>query len=90
VAFAAGLRGTILRPAAYEVRGEFVARAAPDLILVRHEAVSGLGMTAMEQMAVTATPAQLDPLVLRPGDRIRMAVRPEGDRLTLVWIRKDA
>jgi Cu/Ag efflux protein CusF len=81
VAFAAGLWGTILRPAAYEVQGEFVARAAPDLILVRHEAVSALGMSSMEQMAVSVTPAQVDALDLRPGDRVRLAVRQEGERL---------
>jgi hypothetical protein len=81
VAFAAGLWGTILRPAAYEVQGEFVARAAPDLILVRHEAVSALGMSSMEQMAVSVTPAQVDALSLEPGDRLRLAVRQEGDRL---------
>ena len=81
MAFAAGLWGTILRPAAYEVQGEFVARAAPDLILVRHEAVSALGMSSMEQMAVSVTPAQVDPLALKPGDRLRLAVRQEGDRL---------
>lgn len=81
MAFAAGLWGTILRPAAYEVQGEFVARAAPDLILVRHEAVSALGMSSMEQMAVSVTPAQVDALSLEPGDRLRLAVRQEGDRL---------
>lgn len=86
IAFAAGLWGTILRPAAYEVQGEFVARAAPDLILVRHEVIAGLGMAAMEQMAVSVTPDQVDPLELKPGDRLRLAVRQEGDELRLVRI----
>ena len=85
--FAAGLWGTVLRPAAYEVQGEVVARAAPDLLLVRHEAIAGLGMAAMETMAVSATPTQLDPLNLKPGDRVRLAVRPRGDDLALVWIK---
>jgi Cu/Ag efflux protein CusF len=88
VAFAAGLWGTIVRPAAYEVRGEFVARAAAGVILVRHEAVSALGMSAMEMMAITADPALVDPLGLRPGDRVRLAVRPRGDDLVLVWIER--
>jgi Cu/Ag efflux protein CusF len=88
VAFAAGLWGTIVRPAAYEVRGEFVARAAPGVILVRHEAVSALGMSAMEMMAITADPALVDPLSLRPGDRVRLAVRSRGDDLVLVWIER--
>ena len=78
VAFAAGLWGTVLRPPAYEVQGQVLARAAPDLLLVRHEAIAGLGMRAMETMAVSATPAQLDPLDLKPGDRVRIAARPSS------------
>ena len=88
IAFAAGLWGTILRPAAYEVQGEFVARATPDLILVRHETVAVLGMSAMEQMAVSVTPTQIDPLGLKAGDRLRLAVRPDGDRLVLLRIER--
>ena len=86
--FAAGLWGTVLRPAAYEVQGEFVARAAPDLILVRHEAVSALGMSSMEQMAVSVVPGPVDALGLRPGDRLRLAVRQEGDRLVALRIER--
>ena len=71
------------------MRGEFIARPRQGLILVRHEAISGLGMRAMEMMAVAGTPTQLDPLDLRPGDRVRLAVRPDGDDVTLVWIRKE-
>ena len=88
IAFAAGLWGTILRPAAYEVQGEFVARAAPDLIVVRHETIAVLGMSAMEQMAVSVTPAQIDRLDLKPGDRVRLAVRQQGDELRLVRIER--
>jgi Cu/Ag efflux protein CusF len=88
VAFAAGLWGTVLRPAAFEVQGEFVARAGPDLILVRHEPVAGLGMSAMEQMAVSVSPAQVDPHRLQPGDRVRLAVRQEGERLVLLRIER--
>jgi len=87
-AFAAGLWGTILRPAAYEVQGQVVARAAPNLLLVRHEAIAGLGMSAMETMAVSVTPDQLAPLDLEPGDRVRLAVRPRGDDIVLVWIER--
>src|ERR1043166_5339741 len=87
-AFAAGLGGTVLRPSAYEVQGEVVARAAPDLLLVRHEAIAGLRMNAMETMAVSVTPEQLAPLELKPGDRVRLAVRPRGDDLVLIWIKK--
>ena len=86
--FAAGLWGTILRPAAYGVQGQVVARASPNLLLVRHEAIVGLGMSAMETMAVSVTPEQLAPLDLKPGDRVRLAVRPRGDDIVLVWIEK--
>ena len=88
VLFAVGLWGTLLRPAAYEVQGEFVARAAPDLILVRHETIAPLGMSAMEQMAISVTPAQVDPLGLAPGNRVRLAVRQEGDRLVCFRIER--
>jgi hypothetical protein len=86
--FAAGLWGTVVRPAAYEVRGEVVARAAPDLLLVRHQPISGLGMGAMEMMAVRGTPATLDAARVGPGDRVRLAVRPAGEDVTLVWIER--
>jgi Cu/Ag efflux protein CusF len=86
--FAAGLWGTVVRPAAYEVRGELVARAAPDLILVRHQPVSALGMGAMEMMAVRGSAATLDAARLSPGDRVRLAVRQDGDAVTLVWIER--
>ena len=63
-------------------------RAAPDLLLVRHEAISALGMSAMETMAVIVTSEQLAPLDLKRGDRVRLAVRPRGDDLVLVWIKR--
>lgn len=87
--FAAGLWGTLLRPAAYEVRGEIVARPAPGLLLVRHQAISGLGMQAMEMMAVHADPALLDAAAVVPGERVRLAVRGDATDVSLVWIRKD-
>ena len=86
-AFAAGLWGTVLRPAAYEVQGEIVARPAPDLLLVRHEAIAGLGMRAMETMAVSIPPEQIASIDVKPGDRVRLAVRPRGDDLVLLWLR---
>ena len=78
----------MLRPPAYEGQGEFVARAAPDLILVRHAAVSALGMSSMEQMAISVSPAQVDPLALKPGDRVRLGVRQEGEQLVLLRIER--
>jgi hypothetical protein len=89
VLFAAGLWGTVVRPPAYEVRGEVVARAAPDLLLIRHQAVSALGMGSMEMMAVRGAPATLDAARLSPGDRVRLAVRPHGDEIQLVWVERE-
>ena len=88
VLFAAGIWGTLLRPPAYEVRGSLVARPSPDLIVVRHDPVPGLGMAAMELMAVFADPRQLDAVALRPGDQVRLSVRQTDDRLILLRIEK--
>jgi Cu/Ag efflux protein CusF len=88
VAFAAALWGTVLRPAAYEVRGAVVARPASNLILVRHEAVAALGMAPMDLMAVFSDPALLDRANVNPGDRVRLAVRRKNDDLTLLRIEK--
>ena len=65
-----------------------MGRPAPDLILVRHEAVAPLGMGAMELMAVSASPALLDPVALAPGDRVKLAVRQQHDQLVLLRIEK--
>jgi Cu/Ag efflux protein CusF len=86
VAFAVGLWGTIVRPAAYEVTGEFLARPAANLILVRHGAVEALGMGSMELMAVFGEPAQIDAAAPVPGDRVRLAVRSVDGQLTLLRI----
>jgi Copper binding periplasmic protein CusF len=87
-AFAVGLWGTVLHPPAYEVQGEFVARAAPDLILIRHAPINALGMSSMEQMAISVSPAQVDSLALKPGDRVRLGVRREGEQLVLLRIER--
>src|SRR5260370_17176106 len=83
-AFAAGIWGTILLPAAHEVRGTLAARPAANLILVNHEPVAGLGMSAMELMAVFAEPALLDNPGLKPGDPVPPAVPPPRARLLLL------
>jgi len=85
---AVGLWGTILRPAAYEVRGELVARSSVDTILVRHDPIAALGMGAMELMEVVGDPTLLDASGARAGDRVRLAVRPVDDRLVLVRIER--
>lgn len=63
-----------------------MGRPAPNLLLVRHEAVAGLGMAPMELMAVAADPALLDKSGVRPGDRVRLAVRPRDSEITLLRI----
>ena len=86
IGFAVGIWGTLLRPAAYEVRGTIVARPAANLLLVRHEAVPSLSMREMELMAIFADPAVVDRAGVAPNDRVRMAVRAQGEQVTLVWI----
>jgi hypothetical protein len=58
------------------------------MLLVRHEPVAALGMNAMELMAISASPALLDPVGPRPGDRVKLAVRPRDDQLVLIRIEK--
>lgn len=42
----------------------------------------------MELMAIFADPAVLDRAGVGPDDRVRMAVRGQGEQLTLVWIER--
>ena len=39
-------------------------------------------------MAVRGSPAALDAARLSPGDRVRLAVRQDGDAVSLVWIER--
>jgi hypothetical protein len=55
---------------------------------VRHEAIPALSMREMDLMAVFADPAVVDRVGVVPNDRVRMAVRAQGDQLTLVWIER--
>ena len=86
--FAAGIWGTLLRPAAYEVRGTFVARPASNLLLVRHEDIPALGMRAMDVMAIFADPSVVERAGVVPGQRVRLGVRAENNELRLLWIEK--
>jgi len=86
IGFGVGIWGTLLRPAAYEVRGTLVARPAANLLLVQHDAIPALSMRPMELMAIFADPAVVDRAGVAPGRRVRLAVRSRDDQLTLVWI----
>jgi hypothetical protein len=88
VAFGAGIWGAVIRPPAWEVRGQIVARPAADRILVRHDRVAGLGMEAMDLMAIATDPALLDASGAGPGDRVRLGVRRVGDRLVLIRVER--
>jgi len=70
------------------VTGIFEGRGPDALMLVKHDAVPGF-MDQMQSMALYAeTPALLDAADLRPGDRVRLTVRQERDRLVAVEIQK--
>lgn len=57
-------------------------------MLVRHDAVAGF-MDEMQSMALFAeSSALLDGADLRRGDRVRLTVRQEKDRLVAVEIQK--
>jgi hypothetical protein len=86
IGFAVGIWGTLLRPAAYEVRGTLVARPAANLLLVRHDDIAALGMRAMDLMAIFGDPVLVDRAGVVPGQRVRLGVRARDDELTLLWI----
>ncbi|HBH04800.1 MAG TPA: hypothetical protein DDZ42_23300 [Candidatus Rokubacteria bacterium] len=46
-------------------------------------------MSAMELMAIDADPALLDAVAPKPGDRVRLAVRRENDRIVLLRIARE-
>lgn len=77
-----------MRPPAYEVRGVLIARPAAGMMLVRHEAVASLGMSAMELMAVVGEPSVIDAAGVVPGDAVRLAVRRRDDDVVLIRIEK--
>jgi Cu/Ag efflux protein CusF len=65
-----------------------VARPSPTTILVRHDAIVALGMSAMELMAVVGDARTIDAARVAPGDTVRLAVRRDGDDVTLLRIEK--
>ena len=93
--FVAGLWGSYRQifPAKglHRVTGVFQSRAGDTLILVQHDAVTGL-MDEMTSMALFSDSRELlDAADLHPGDRIRLTVRQapgERDKLVVVEIVK--
>lgn len=90
--FAAGIWGSYRAafPARglYRVTGVFEARSGDTLMLVRHDVVPGL-MDEMQSMAIFAeSPGLLDAAALARGDRVRLTVRQDKDRLVAVEILK--
>jgi Cu/Ag efflux protein CusF len=91
-AFAAGIwstyRADFPGKGLYRATGIYEGRWGETMILVRHDAVSGL----MEQMNAMAFPVEssalLDRAALRPGDRIRFTIRQLPDTLLVVDIQK--
>lgn len=86
--FAVGIWGTLLRPAAYEVRGTIVSRPATNLLIVRHDEIPGLGMRAMDLMTIFADPATIDRAGVKPGERVRLGVRQRDNDLVLLWVER--
>jgi hypothetical protein len=81
VAWGLGTWLTVFRGAEQELTGVFVARLGGGMILVQHEVLPGLGMGAMELMAIVVEPETLlDEAALAGGERVRLGVRrrPEG------------
>ena len=90
--FAAGIWGSYREvypgKGLFRVTGVFEARANDTLILVSHDIAPGV-MDEMSKMAFYAeTKEMLDGAGLRPGDRVRLTVRPLPDRYLVVEIRK--
>ena len=72
----------------YRVTGVFEARSGDTLMLVKHDVVPGF-MDEMLSMAIFAeSRALLDAAALDRGDRVRLTVRQEKDRLVAVEILK--
>lgn len=91
-AFAAGIwgiyRSNFPGQGLYRASGVYEARFTDLMIVVKHERMPGL-MDEMDSMVFQAESKDLlDRAKLLPGDRVRLTIRPTGDRLLLVDIQK--
>jgi hypothetical protein len=92
VTFAAGIWGSYraIFPGRdlYRATGVLVARPGDTMILVRHEAVSGL-MDPMQSMVFVAESREvIDRAKINPGDRLRFTIKTTPDRLVVIDIQK--
>ena len=91
-AFAAGIwgmyRANFPGHGLYRASGVFEARYADVMVIVRHEKLPGV-MEQMDAMVLEAESKDiLDRAQLTRGDRVRLTIRPAGERLVLVDIQK--
>jgi len=91
-AFAAGIwgiyRSNFPGKDLYRASGVYETRFNDVMIVVKHERLPGL-MDEMDSMVFQAESKDLlDRAKLLPGDRVRLTIRPTGDRLLLVDIQK--
>ena len=91
-AFAAGIwgiyRSNFPFQGLYRAGGVYEARYADVMVVVRHEKLPGF-MDRMDAMVLQAESKDiLDRVQLTRGDRVRLTIRPVGDRLLLVDIQK--
>ncbi len=72
----------------YRAGGVYETRLTDVMVVVRHEKVPGL-MDEMQSMVFMVESRDvLDRAKLLAGDRVRLTIRPTGDRLLLVDIQK--
>jgi hypothetical protein len=91
-AFAAGIwgmyRSNFPAKGLYRASGVYEARYGDVMVIVRHEKLPGF-MDPMDAMVLEAESRDiLDRAQLARGDRVRLTIRPVGDRLLLVDIQK--
>jgi len=91
-AFAAGIwgmyRSNFPGKGLYRASGVYEARYGDVMVIVRHEKLPGF-MDPMDAMVLEAESRDLlDRAQLTRGDRVRLTIRPVGDRLFLVDIQK--
>lgn len=91
-AFGAGIwgmyRSSFPGKGLYRASGVYETRVSDTMVVVKHEKLPGL-MDEMQSMVFAAESKELlDRAGLMPGDRVRLTIRPDGDRLVLVDIQK--